>query len=229
MAHTLKYPELCAPSLLHVHRHIRDHLEALPRLAEASIEMGGIGPADTWETGGALDHLRYWGPGIYSFPFLSVMCCKQLLTEAKFLPYKVNDEEDEPFQIPECVLQNVCHPLALGLERLWLSVVPHLSEILFHIEPKLVSAQLARYSPDNVAGGNWHRDEDSDVSCVVALSELHTGGGTELRPPGIEPSLIVPQLPTGHALLFLGKTTLHRGLPVTQGERNLLVFWSQQK
>jgi len=227
MAHTFKYPELCAPSLLQLHRHIRHHLAALPRLAEASIELGGIGPNDNWDTQGALDHLHCWGPGIYSFPFLSVMFCKQLLTESKYLAYSVNKDEEVPYQIPECVLQNECPPLAATIETLWQSVVPHLSEILFHMEPTLNSVQLAKYRAGGVTQSHWHRDEDSDVTCVVALSETHSGGGTECRPPGISPRVVVPQLATGHALLFLGKTTLHRGLPVTEGERNLLVCWSR--
>ena len=48
----------------------------------------------------------------------------------------------------------------------------------------------------------------------------YTGGGTEFWKKGI-----VEPLPTGSGLIFPSYTHMHRGLPVEEGDRYLLVFW----
>lgn len=50
-----------------------------------------------------------------------------------------------------------------------------------------------------------------------------------MKPQGLGEPFEVPQLPVGHAMLFQGSRTLHKGREVTEGARNLLVFWSELK
>jgi predicted 2-oxoglutarate/Fe(II)-dependent dioxygenase YbiX len=60
---------------------------------------------------------------------------------------------------------------------------------------------------------------------VVPLNTgKYKGGGTEFFKRGI-----VDPLPNGSALIFPGFTHLHRGLPVEEGDRYLLVFWLQSQ
>ena len=56
---------------------------------------------------------------------------------------------------------------------------------------------------------------------VVPLNTgSYKGGGTEFHRKGI-----VEPLPSGTALMFPSFSHLHRGLPVEDGDRYLLVFW----
>ncbi|WPK27820.1 hypothetical protein [Pseudomonas phage phiPstE] len=55
------------------------------------------------------------------------------------------------------------------------------------------------------------------------------GGGTMVYRGPFAPAVEVPQNETGWAMLFCGKTTQHYGIPVIEGERNLLVHWSEIK
>lgn len=62
-----------------------------------------------------------------------------------------------------------------------------------------------------------------------SLTGHHTGGGTLVHAGPFENSVYVPQLPVGHAMFFNGKAHRHYGCAVTNGERNLLVHWSEIK
>ena len=55
---------------------------------------------------------------------------------------------------------------------------------------------------------------------VVPLNEDFDGGGTAFAGRGT----VAPQ-PAGTGLIFPSFTHLHKGLPVTSGDRYLLVFW----
>lgn len=87
------------------------------------------------------------------------------------------------------------------------------------------SIQMARYTIDNTPHGCWHTDRDSESTLVVALSDYHDGGGTQVYDGPYRAPIAVPQLPTGWAMLFNGRARPHVGLPVTEGTRNLLVHW----
>lgn len=138
-----------------------------------------------------------------------------------------NETEGKAYQIPEIVLSTHHEPMRLaskiGKQILW-----PIFHLMYGSPPDYFSSiQLARYSDPENLGTGWHCDESSEASCVVSLSpERHTGGGTMLMPYGVfgEP-YILPSLPKGDALMFNGRTTLHRGLEVVNGERNLLVYW----
>lgn len=165
--------------------------------------------------------------GVYSFPFLRHEYVEDLLNEVAAMSFAVNPDEEALVQIPEITLQDNCPSLHQCLHSLFLHVVKPLAAVLYGLEPKFMqSIQFAQYTPENTAQGHWHHDEDSDITLVVALTDHHKGGGTMVKPQGLGEVFMVPQLPVGHAMLFQGSRNLHYGLPVTEGARNLLVFWS---
>lgn len=166
--------------------------------------------------------------GVYSFPVLSKEYCNKLLYEAGKMKYQVNEEEEIYAQIPEAVVIEFNEKLHNKLQCMFYDVVSPLSKIIYSTEPNVLnSVQFAKYEPTTVKNGNWHLDDDSDITLVVALSDKHVGGGTIIKPYGIGEEFVVPQLPVGHALLFRGKHYMHKGLPVEEGTRNILVFWSE--
>lgn len=166
--------------------------------------------------------------GVYSFPVLSKEYCNKLLYEAGKMKYQVNEEEETYAQIPEAVVIEFNEKLHNKLQCMFYDVVSPLSKIIYSTEPNVLnSVQFAKYEPTAVKNGNWHLDDDSDITLVVTLSDKHVGGGTVIKPYGIGEEFVVPQLPVGHALLFRGKHYMHKGLPVEEGTRNILVFWSE--
>lgn len=220
-------------SLPALHGDIRPHVQALAVLADAARELGGdlilsrhLGWAD-WPGGQALRKvIKKWGPGVYSVPVLSGWACANLVHAGNAWGYEVNPDEDEEYQIPECVLQHKHPPTWEQCKDVWDATLDPLFQILYRLDvEEVTSIQLARYTPENTSKGNWHRDEDSDCTAVINLGSPHTGGGTRLFIDG--KPLHVPALPTGHALMFLGRSTLHCGAEVLSGQRDLLVYWSK--
>lgn len=178
----------------------------------------------------ALEGITHYGNGVYSFPYLSPKFCADLMTELNTITYEVNEDEPPETQIPEVVLCGVAPSLYECLRSLWSHAGIPLAKLLLGLDPeRLVSIQAAKYDATNTAQGHWHTDRDSDVTLVVALTDTHEGGGTTVYQGPFKPTLTVPQLPVGHAMLFCGKSQRHYGLPVTEGQRNLLVHWSETK
>lgn len=166
--------------------------------------------------------------GVYSFPVLSKDYCNKLLYEAGKMVYQVNEEEETYAQIPEAVVMEYNEKLHNKLQCMFYDLVSPMSRVVYSTEPNVLnSVQFAKYEPNVVKNGNWHLDDDSDITLVIALSDTHVGGGTVIKPYGIGDEFVVPQLPAGHALLFRGKHYMHKGLPVEEGTRNILVFWSE--
>lgn len=166
--------------------------------------------------------------GVYSFKLLNEEFCKELLEEVSRVDYHVNEDEPYAAQIPEVVLRDKIPELYEAMEKMFFEVVNPLSTIVYGVAPEtLNTAQVAKYDAGNTSMGNWHIDRDSDVTLTVALSDTHKGGGTVIKMYGDGEEVVVPQLPIGHALLFRGKNYMHKGLPVTEGTRNLMVFWSE--
>lgn len=166
--------------------------------------------------------------GVYSFKLLNEKYCKDLLDEVRRVEYKVNEDEPYAAQIPEVVLKDRMPEMFEAMKKMFFEVVEPLSVIAYGVAPEtLHTAQVAKYDVGNTSMGNWHIDRDSDVTLTVALSDTHKGGGTVIKMYGDGEEVVIPQLPIGHALLFRGKNYMHKGLPVTDGDRNLLVFWSE--
>jgi hypothetical protein len=165
-------------------------------------------------------------------PFLSPLYVDRLQAEvhsvsAGFAP---NPLEDKAYQIPEWTTQDNCPQLFRALRELhdaalapvWLLIQGRTADVYNTI-------QFAQYNPKGTAHGNWHHDEDSDQTTVVSLNpEQFSGGGTQLRTSATTYA-DVPPLDKGHALLFSGKTVLHRGLNVDAGTRNILVYWCEYR
>lgn len=225
------------------HPELLPHIDTIKAMGNAAEERHGLtaqdinlGPAEWVE---ALMEVREYGvepgtkpfsSGVYSIPFLNPKYCDDLLTEIAAISFEVNPDEEEEVQIPEITLQDNCPALHSCLHGLFNNVVNPLTKVLYQLEQERMSSiQFAQYRPDNTARGNWHHDKDSDITLVVALSDFHKGGGTMVKPQGLGKPFVVPQLPVGHGMLFQGSRTLHMGLPVTEGARNLLVFWSELK
>ncbi|WP_323115358.1 hypothetical protein [Pseudomonas guariconensis] len=224
------------------HPNLLPHIDTIKAMGKASEERHGLNHMDfddapeAW--GAALREVNEYGgrerypftSGVYSIPFLNPQYCDALLTEIAAMSFEVNPDEDEEVQIPEITLADNCPALHSCLHGLFNNVVNPLTQVLYQLEQaQMSSIQFAQYRPDNTAKGHWHHDKDSDITLVVALSDFHKGGGTMVKPQGLGEPFEVPQLPVGHGMLFQGSRTLHMGLPVTEGARNLLVFWSELK
>lgn len=141
-----------------------------------------------------------------------------------------NQDEGAEYQVPEIVLSHV--PELREADELAREIARRVLWPIFHCiygnPPNTFSSvQLARYAAPSNLGTGWHADTDSEATCVVSLApDRHVGGGTLLRPRGaFGPAVRLQPLPKGTALLFNGRTTLHRGVELESGERNLLVYW----
>lgn len=214
-----------------LHPDVVPHVAALARLSEMALELGGESLPSRLEWAGcraelaALELFTEHAPGVYSMPLLQSWACDNLVIAGNHLGYVPNDEEEPEYQIPEIALKHRHPPTYEECARVFDEVLRPAFNVLYRLDPEnITSVQLARYTPDNTSKGNWHRDEDSDCTAVVNLGSQHRGGGTRLFVAG--QSVHVPPLPIGHALLFLGRTTLHCGSEVLEGQRDLLVFWS---
>lgn len=203
-------------------------LPAIKRLSEYATGYAQHGIAADRNTVRALITEHVVGSGVYSFPFYSPEHCAAVMLELRPLSYDVNNAEPHEAQIKECVLQHECRPLYDCAAVLWRAVCPALAMLLWNLEPETISSiQAAKYTPETTAGTDWHTDAESDVTLVVALTDTHEGGGTAVHRGFYQGAdVFVKSLPIGHAMFFLGRTMLHKGLPVTDGERNLLVHWT---
>lgn len=216
------------------HPFLRQHRLTLLEMARYAEDNMGVLPADVLERDDFTEFLRdcvvCHAPGVYSVAYLHPTFCKAVMHEVAKFEHVVNLEEPEEARIPEVVFQNE-HPVFFEVFRsFWHDVGIPYAKVLLNLDPqKLTTVQAAVYRPAEIPRGHWHTDHDSDVSLVVALNDDLVGGGTAVhRGPYVEP-LIVEQNLTGWGMLFLGKTNLHYGLPTLEGERHLLVHWSELK
>ena len=165
-------------------------------------------------------------PDVFTMPLFTQEFCDMMMDEIKhmeeYLGFDPNPEEDYLRQIPEVTLHDNCPPL---FENLWSVVLNHLNPAFMAVWQRHSirpgSIQLANYNIAKKSQGAWHHDTSADISVVVPLnSGGYEGGGTEFHRKGI-----VEPLPSGTALMFPSFSHLHRGLPVKDGDRYLLVFW----
>lgn len=175
------------------------------------------------------ENVRQMAHGVYAVRYLSEDFCGSLLKHLSTFQYAVNELEPEDARIPEVTLEDNDNALYETLRGLWQGYMHLLVGVLYHIESgECQSIQAARYTPQNTPHGCWHLDDDSEITLVVALSNDHKGGGTEVYNGPFGFTTVVPQLETGWGMLFNGRSRLHQGLPVTEGTRNLLVHWYTQ-
>ena len=170
-----------------------------------------------------------YSSGVYSFPLVTDKWCKQFIRAFKDSEFAVNDIEDTEYRIPEIVLDSETE-LHKRLSEMFFTFISDISVILYGYAPRtLNSIQCARYGINNISTNSMHSDNDSDITAVIALNNDFVGGGTRVKLPGIGNYIDVPALPVGHCMLFRGKMELHNGLPIVEGTRNILVFWSEIK
>jgi hypothetical protein len=183
-----------------------------------------------------LEHLKgfpvEYVDGVFICPLFSEELCNSLITlcdKSKSI-YVPNAEETYAAQIPEIVFEERYPDLFKKfLETVSTAIAPIFLLMTGTSPTDVTSVQLARYTPENTAHGCWHVDEDSLYTCVVSLApERHEGGGTSFLPYGLLGKEVhIPPLPKGWAVFFHGKTTNHRGMSVTSGIRDLLVYWME--
>jgi len=165
-------------------------------------------------------------PDVFTMPLFTPEFCTMMMDEIKhmeeYLGFDTNPEEDILRQIPEITLHDNCPPL---FENLWSVALNYLNPAFMALWQRHAvrpgSIQLANYNISDKKQGAWHHDTSADISVVVPLnSGSYEGGGTEFHRKGI-----VEPLPSGTALMFPSFSHMHRGLPVKNGDRYLLVFW----
>lgn len=216
------------------HPLLRKHLATLKEMAAWAEDNGGITPRDFSEVSDWQkfldDCVICHAPGIYSVAYLHPGYCADVLEEVRKFTHEPNSEEPEEAQIPEVVFQSDHKVLWEVFRSFWADAGLAYAKVLFNLEPDvLTSVQAACYEVSETPRGHWHTDRDSDVTLVVALNDDHEGGGTMVHQGPFAMPVEVPQNEPGWAMFFRGKTTLHYGLPVTEGGRHLLVHWSEVK
>lgn len=165
--------------------------------------------------------------GVYTFPFLSKRFCRKLIEKVDKYEYAINEQEDALYQMPEIVLQEKDTELYKQLSEIYYESIDPIAKSMYGVcADEIRSIQLAKYSENGIAKGNWHYDQDSDITVVVSLSDDYEGGGTMIKPYGDTKEIMIPKLPVGHAVLFRGSHLMHKGLQVTKGSRDILVFWT---
>ncbi len=178
----------------------------------------------------SLSELTRHGEGVYSFKLFEDKYCKELLRKTKEYKYRVNTKENIEYRMPEAVLEEVDIGLYLQMCDIYREgIFPIMRDLFFVNDYEISSVQFARYSHKGINSSDWHLDEDSDITAVVTLNNEFEGGGTGFKPDANAEEFEVTKLGIGEVLLFKGSTVMHKGLPVTEGSRDILVFWAMSK
>lgn len=237
--HLLQNGQTCVPQTAWLDPELRQFLPALSRMARRVVDSGyevlkeqdaAEEQALTWLS----SQPRVMFLDVYKLPFLSAEYCDLLVAEANAMSdtigHEPNQEEEVAYQIPELFLETACPSLFAALAVLKERVLDVYSVLLYANQAPVIRAiQFARYESGGVEHGNWHHDDDSDLTAVVSLNpEKFSGGGTDIRINAWSYHTIAP-LDKGNVLLFNGKHRLHRGRQVHTGVRDLLVFWNERK
>jgi hypothetical protein len=223
----LKYADTAIPNRVQVHPLLRYAIGDVSVAAAQAFELGSPDLISGYHADVVRELVTSYGRGVYSIPYLAPWYCDRLLEEFGDAGFEVNPEEEPEARIPEIVLKARCKPLHDSLHVLWESTVVPLALLLWNLTPQECLIQAAQYTADEIPGTQLHTDQDSDVTLVVNLGTEFEGGGTEISSGLLDgPRIVVPALPKGHALFFLGRTVTHRGLDVTEGTRTLLVHWA---
>lgn len=215
-----------------IHPALLERLDEIQMLAEEAINMvvdENRLPDDFADRrGNALSGLikPFAGGSVCRVPYMSEIGCAALLRAQSEWEFSPNQSEGEAFQMDEFVLANEKPEYYQILKELHNVALVPLWVLVYGINPdpdKISSIQLARYKPGARAMTNWHYDRDSACTTVVELtSNAHeTGAGLQVF-PGIH---IPVSEKAGYATMFQGKVLLHRSMPVTKGERVILVHW----
>ena len=164
-------------------------------------------------------------PEVYSIPLFSETFVKVMLDEIdnikSTIGFSVNKEEEKDVQIEEFVLSKNAAGWYRSVFQLIYGKINVIFDSLFSRQVHTGVIQLANYNPKEITHTSWHHDGEADITMVVPLNTGgYEGGGTEFWRKGE-----VDPLPNGHALIFQTYSNLHRGLPLSSGDRYLFVFW----
>ena len=168
------------------------------------------------------NYITHYFNQVYSVPFYTKKFIDTLLKEIKEMEKTINYEpnlnEDELRRSPEILLNLKCPEL---MKELMNSLYDMATPIFYSVFGRTFfqgTVHVTKY--DSTWKGNWHHDA-GNISFVVPLNTgEYEGGGTQFHDGGV-----IEPLPTGHGLFHSSFSTLHKGLPITKGERYLLVFW----
>ena len=200
--------------------------DSLPTITRYMAQRG----ADKMERTPIQKMLKNPFPDVYTMPIFRRSWCKMMCEEIEHMKkefgFESNLSEDDLRQIPEIVLKERCPELYTNMWFVVRNVIdPIIMSIWQRSCPDPASIQIANYNLGETGMGHWHHDDSADISVVVPLNTgSYIGGGTEFHNHGkLKP------LPNGHGLIFPSFTHNHRGLPVSKGDRYLLVFWLYDK
>lgn len=170
------------------------------------------------------------GACAYDVPILSEEACALINERSQYYTWEENSEEEEPYRIPEAILEDKDPHLHRAIMRCYqLALWPWIIAIWRRLPTDIYSVQMARYNPKDRQEGNWHIDSGSNMTAVISLDPTaHAGRGTEIR-DGIFGTRTINPLAAGHGLLFDGRRVQHRGLAVGAGDRRLLVLWADDR
>ena len=149
----------------------------------------------------------------FVLPVLSPEGCQAILDRAHAYDWSENhDGEAEPYRMLEAVYAAVDPEFGTMLHSVLMSgLAPWWMMTRGRLPTRTASLQLAQYSADDRAGGEFHRDRDSNYSCVISLNpDEYEGGGTDIR-DGLIGEFHLPRLPQGYGLFFDGRGIIHRG------------------
>ena len=199
--------------------------EALP-LTVAFEEEGGF---EDPEPSRLKKYIKEPLKDVYTLPMFSEEFCSMFMDEVQNMEeqfsFEPNSAELKQHQINEFVLQENASDLYMSLMKLVISKINVVFQTIWNRDVVAGGIQVANYNPREITHTAWHHDSSSDITMVVPLNTgSYKGGGTEFFKRGI-----IDPLPNGSALIFPGFTHLHRGLPVEEGDRYLLVFWLQSQ
>lgn len=165
-----------------------------------------------------------WGR-VYRLRYLRPEKCARLveLMRDSWEDWEPNPEEDAAYQMDEIVLRDK-RPDAYELfAALHEQVLRPLWVVIYGVSPDDIrSIQVARYQPGPRAMTNWHYDSSSECTSVVELTALSDREGAGFE---VFPGVSLPAAEQGEVTMFPGRTLIHRSLPVTAGERAILVHW----
>lgn len=165
-----------------------------------------------------------WGR-VYRLRYLRPEKCARLveLMRDGWEDWEPNPAEDAAYQMDEIVLRDK-RPDAYELfSALHEQVLLPLWVVIFGVTPDdIQSIQVARYLPGPRAMTNWHYDASSECTSVVELTALSDREGAGFE---VFPGVSLPAAEQGEVTMFPGRTLIHRSLPVTAGERAILVHW----
>lgn len=182
-----------------------------------------------------LERLSYNGlstmaGSVFTIPLMTPSECDALVDNIAEYDFAPNLEEGAEYRIEEAVLEKV-DPGAYESLKEFLLPVLNAYCLMINSTPitKVISFQIAKYRPEGTPGTGWHHDKESDFTAVISLNPgAFVGGGTGIR-MAPHATYDLPPLDKGWGLVFNGRCVQHRGLPVTKGERLLLVCWCSTK